>query len=91
MLLYIKRTTKRLPWHISVGTLPLPTTQKGTNFKYAANTFCGHKIFGLYYPDHENPYYSHHVSDTLPSHRLELCQNCIKSYEHKTGQPFNFL
>lgn len=92
MLVYIKRTDKRLPWHISVGTLPLPITGSVPFEKYAANTFCGHKIHGFYYPSsEENPYGSHNITDQPPSHRLELCQNCLKQYEHKTGQPYNIL
>jgi hypothetical protein len=96
MLIYIKRTNKRLPWHISVGELPLPTKVKriGDNYitvDYATNTFCGHKIHGFYNADRENPYGSHHVSDQPPSHRLELCQTCVKWYEHKTGQSYDII
>lgn len=95
MLVYIKRTNKRLPWHISVGTLPLPITEKQIQdyirYSYATNTFCGHKIYGFYHPDSENPYGSHHVTDQPPSHRLELCQSCLKSYEHKTGSAYNII
>jgi hypothetical protein len=92
MLLYIKRKGKRLPWHIAVGTLPLPTTQPlHGHARYATNTFCGHKVRGYIRDNQEDVYGIHDISETHPEHQLELCQNCVRLYENRTGQPFNFL
>jgi hypothetical protein len=94
MLLYIKRKNKRLPWHIAVGTLPLPISSYNLTSgyrKYAINTFCGHRVFGFVNDNEEDMYGSHHISETHPEHQLELCQNCVRLYESRTGQPFNFL
>lgn len=91
MLLYIKRKTKRSPWHIAVGTLPLAVTRSNGLVKYATNTFCGHKIYEIIEHKNGEPSGTHDFSDTHPENQAELCQNCVKLYEHRTGQPFNFL
>ena len=96
MLLFIKHKKHRLPWHITVGTLPLPIQHKVApngfqSHRYATNTFCGHRIHGFMSGENDTSYFSHDILDVPPQHELELCQNCVRLFEKRTGQAFDFI
>ncbi len=90
MLFYLKNADQRLPWHIGLGELPLSSLPSAANNhrRYKTNVFCGRKFIGWYWASGRA---SHDISTEPPSSKIELCQQCLKQYETRTGKSFDIV